>query len=84
MASLKIEQTVTKDGEICITGLPYKIGETIDIILSPHESDAISRKGITVGEFRRSGLIGMWKDRTDIEDSTKYAQILREQAQNRR
>ena len=31
-----------------------------------------------------SGLIGLWKDRTDIGDSLEYARQLRQQAQNRR
>ena len=35
----------------------------------------------TVGDFRNSGLLGMWKGRSDIEDSTVYARKLREEAQ---
>ena len=35
----------------------------------------------TVGDFRNSGLLGMWKDRSDIEDSSVYARQLREEAQ---
>lgn len=36
----------------------------------------------TVGDFRNSGLLGMWKDRSDIEDSAVYARQLREDAPN--
>ena len=38
---------------------------------------------LTVGELRKSGLIGLWKDRVDIEDSAVYARELREQVQRR-
>lgn len=38
---------------------------------------------LTVGDLRRSGLLGMWKDREDIQDSSVYARQLREAAQNR-
>jgi len=47
------------------------------------EVETASRGRLTVGEFRESGLIGLWKDRTDIEDSAVYARELREQAQRR-
>jgi hypothetical protein len=33
--------------------------------------------------LRSSGLVGMWKDRTDIGDSSEYARTLRESAQRR-
>ena len=39
------------------------------------------RPRLTVRQLRRSGLIGLWQDRDDIEDSALYARQLREQAQ---
>ena len=51
----------------------------------PLASGALAWKDIahefTVGDFRNSGLLGMWKDRSDIEDSSVYARQLREEAQ---
>lgn len=44
------------------------------------EVETVSPGHLTVGEFRESGLIGLWKDRTDIDDSAAYARELREQA----
>ena len=38
---------------------------------------------LTVRHVRESGLIGLWKDRDDIQDSAAYARRLRERAQNR-
>jgi hypothetical protein len=37
-----------------------------------------------VRELRERGVIGAWKDRDDIEDSSVFARKLREQAQTRR
>jgi len=41
------------------------------------------RSRLTVRQLRQSGLIGLWKDRNDIRDSSAYARRLREQAQKR-
>lgn len=38
-------------------------------------------KPITGKDLLRSGLVGMWADRKDIEDSLTYARKLRAQAQ---
>jgi hypothetical protein len=35
-------------------------------------------------DLLKSGLVGMWADRTDIGDSVAYARKLRAQAQTRR
>lgn len=35
-------------------------------------------------DLLKSGLVGMWADRKDIEDSVTYARKLRAQAQTRR
>jgi predicted DNA-binding antitoxin AbrB/MazE fold protein len=43
--------------------------------------DAAAR--LTARRLLESELVGMWKDRADIKDSTAYARRLREQAQNR-
>ena len=38
---------------------------------------------LTARRLRRSGLVGLWKDRTDIGDSAEFARQMREQAQRR-
>lgn len=81
MDAIRVQQVVTKDGEILVTGLPYKKGQFVEIILLPEPLKLFSRVGLTVGRLRQSGLIGLWKDREDIQDSAVYARQLREQAQ---
>ncbi len=83
MKTLKLQQTVKKDGEVEVSGLPYKKGQLLEIILSPHAAQE-KRSVLTVGQFRKSGLIGAWKDRTDIPDSSAYSRELRETVQRRR
>ncbi|MEP0806872.1 MAG: hypothetical protein HRF47_15435 [Chloroflexota bacterium] len=41
-------------------------------------------KPMTGKDLLKSGLVGMWADRTDIGDSVTYARKLRTQAQTRR
>ena len=45
------------------------------------EEQGTSVNYMTVGQFRDSGLIGMWKDREDIEDSAAYVRTLREKGE---
>ena len=52
--------------------------------LAPQPLQTITRPRLTVRQFRQLGLIGLWKDRHDIQDSSAYARQLREQAQRRR
>lgn len=50
-------------------------------LLTPIEKPKTGRELLAV--LRSSGLVGMWKDRTDIGDSSEYARALREAAQKR-
>jgi hypothetical protein len=83
MEALQLRQVITKDGEVLITGLPYKKGESVEITVVVRPTTKPPRQRLTVGQLRRSGLIGMWKDRTDISNGSAYARQLREQAQQR-
>lgn len=83
MEAIRVQQVVTEDGEVVITGLPCKKGQAIEIILLLPPLRTISRSRLTVRQLRQSGLIGLWKDRSDIRDSVTYARRLREQAQKR-
>ncbi len=83
MEATQVQQVMTKDGEILITGLPYKRGQAVEVIVFLHPPMPQPRARLTVGQLRKSGLIGMWQDRDDIGDSSVYARQLREQAQER-
>ena len=82
MEAIRVEKTV-QDGQITITDLPYKEGQVVEVILLAQPEETGSRSRLTVRQLRQSGIIGLWKDCTDIQDSTTYARQLREQAQKR-
>lgn len=81
--AFQVQQVVEKDGEILVTEVPYKKGQVVEIIMLPQPIRTRPRLGLTVRQMRQSGLIGLWKDRDDIQDSTVYARRLREEAQER-
>lgn len=83
MEAIRVQQTIVKDGEILIEGVPYQKGQVVEIIVLSQPAKTELRPYLTVGQMRQSGLIGLWKDRDDIQDSVAYARRLREQAQNR-
>lgn len=83
MEALRLEQVIVEDGQMLITGLPYKRGQQVEVIMLPHPPKALPHHCLTVGQLRRSGLIGLWQGHDDIEDSSAYAGQLREQAQHR-
>ncbi len=85
MEAIRLQRSVEKDGEIFLTGLPYKKGQYVEMILlfDPPPTTP-SRPRLTARQLLHSELIGLWDDRSDIEDSAAFARQLREQAQNRR
>lgn len=83
MEAVQVRQVIVKDGEVLITGLPYKKGQTVQVVVFLQPTTPLPRARLTVGHLRRSGLIGMWQDRSDMDDSAAYARRLREQAQRR-
>uniref|UniRef100_A0A832A1Z6 Uncharacterized protein n=1 Tax=Desulfacinum infernum TaxID=35837 RepID=A0A832A1Z6_9BACT len=83
MVQIRREEIIVMDGQIHLTGLPYKRGDIVEVIVLPSAAKRRTKTRVTVGQLRQSGLIGMWKDRTDIEDNIAYARRLRERAQQR-
>ncbi|MEA3351129.1 MAG: hypothetical protein U9Q82_10945 [Chloroflexota bacterium] len=83
MKAFRVQQIVAKDGEVVVKGIPYKEGQTVEVIVSPQPSRMRPHSHLSVRELRNSGLIGLWKDRDDIQDNIAYARRIREQAQNR-
>ena len=84
MDAVRLEQIIAEDGQLTIIGLPFKKGAMVEVIVLPQAERSTRRRSrLTVGQLRRSGLIGLWEDRDDIEDSAVYARPLRERSQNR-
>lgn len=83
MKAIHLQKSVEKDGEILVTGLPCKKGQNVEMVLVIEPSTVPRRPPLTARRLRQSPVIGLWKDRRDIDDSTAYARRLREQAQSR-
>ncbi len=84
METVQIQHTMDCDSELVLTGLPYKKGQHVEILLIPLPEVPTPKPRMTIRQFRESGLIGMWKDRDDMQDSAAYARQLREEAWKRR
>lgn len=89
-----VQFTVDQQGKITAVVITPEVWEQIVETLEGFEErnplrslrDLIAENAsgeLTVGDLRKSGLLGMWKDREDIEDSSLYARQLRETAQTR-
>jgi hypothetical protein len=83
MEAIQVKQVMTKDGEVLLTGLPFRKGQAVEVIVLAQPPSSPLPPRLTVGHLRRSGLVGLWQDRDDIGDSSVYARQLREQAQQR-
>jgi len=83
MEAIRVKQIIKKKGEITIKNLPVNRGQHVEILLLL--SNAVKEKTtpLTAQKLKDSGLIGLWKDRKDIQDSSEYANFLRQQAQIR-
>jgi hypothetical protein len=82
MEAVRIQQVITKEGELMIKDLPYKAGQHVEVIVL-QVGQTLPRSHLTVRQFRQSGVMGLWQDRDDIKDSSVYARQLRDQAQTR-
>lgn len=84
MEAIRLHKIVEKDGQILVTGLPCKKGDSVDIILWLESAPKAKRPYLTARALLNSGLIGLWKNRRDIKDSANFARKIREKAQRRR
>ncbi len=83
MEAIRIHKIVEKDGEIVVTGLPFRKGQGVELTVRAETTASESRPYMTARQLLESELVGLWEDRTDIGDSSQYARLLRERAQTR-
>jgi hypothetical protein len=82
--AMRIEKTLEKDGEIVLKGLPsYRKGEKVELIVLSGPSEEQEPRGMTAADLLKSGLVGIWKDREDIGDSSEFARKLRARVEKR-
>ncbi len=84
MEAIRLKRTIKKAGELHLTNLSVDEGQQVELLLLfIPKAKPKGKKKLTARQLLNSSLIGMWKDRTDITDSSEYARQLREQAQRR-
>jgi len=83
MEAIRIRKIVETEGEIHLRGLPLRKGQQVEMIVLVEVPVAREHRPLTARQLLQSGLIGLWRDRTDIGDSVAFARRLREQAQRR-
>jgi hypothetical protein len=65
---------------------PERWPEVLDFIgylRSTVERTALHQRELTARELLQSGLVGLWADREDIDDSLSFARQLRRRAERR-
>ena len=78
MEAIRREEVIVKNGQIHLTGLPYRRGDRVEIIVLPQAGKTRTQLRLTTHQLRQSGLIGK---RPERHCSSAYARRLREQAQ---
>ncbi len=81
MEAIRIQQTIIKKGELILKNLPIPKGQEVEVLLLFPPSIRPSR--MTAKDLLNSEILGLWKNRTDINDSLAFARQLREKAQKR-
>ena len=78
MEFTRLEQVVEEDGELHLSGLPVRRGDRLQIFIQNARGS-----GLQADAFISSNVVGLWRDRKDINDTLGFARALRDQAQNR-
>ena len=83
MEAIRFHQVVKKDGELLVTDLPCKRGEAVEVIILPASDTRTPRFPRTARQLCDSELVGLWKDRQEVGESSVFARQLREEASQR-
>ena len=78
MVSIILRGVVTEDGHLQVELPPDMPPGPVEVEIRQEEVE-----GVTLGELLESGLVGLWADRTDIDDSVDFARDLRRRASRR-
>ena len=78
----ELRQTVTvrRGGWISFRLRELKAGSTAEVVVRLDESTGSK---MTAADLIASGVVGLWKHRQDIGDSSNFAERLRQQAEHR-
>ena len=83
MQAIRVQQTLRKNGELTLRNLPISKGQNVEILLLYPSLSSSTSPRLTARDLLNSELIGLWKDRADIDNNLSFARQLREKAQTR-
>ena len=75
METIRLQHTVEKNGELHLTDLPLTAGQNVELMLFVWPQVA-KKQRLTAANLLASDLIGLWRDREDIVDSSAFAREL--------
>ncbi|MBZ0291798.1 MAG: hypothetical protein K8L99_04450 [Anaerolineae bacterium] len=78
MATIILNGVITAEGKLELEIPPGLPAGPVEVEIRPQELRGISAKEILAADF-----VGMWKDRSDLDDSVEYARQLRKRASRR-
>lgn len=82
ITALRQKVKVKQGGVINLRSRNLKAGTTAEVIVLV-EANRTAGNSMTAANLLDSGLVGMWADRKDIDDSLEFARMLRAQASQR-
>jgi hypothetical protein len=84
MNRIVVKTKVSSDGSVHLH-LAVGVQEAgADVLVKVEPADGATNRNLLASDLVHSGLLGMWAERTDIDDNHVFARRLREQAQTRR
>ncbi len=83
MEALKLNKKLKKDGEILLRDIPFHKGEEVEIIILSTSDKKDAGEISSAHKLAQSSIVGIWKERDDINDSAEYARSLRKRAETR-
>ena len=82
ITALRQKVKIERDGVINLRSRNLKAGTMAEVIVLV-EADKLPERNMTAADLLKSGLVGLWAGRKDIDDSLEYARLLRAQASQR-
>jgi hypothetical protein len=56
---IEVERVIERDREVVVTGLPFRKGERVRVLVTPDDEAATPRRYLTARELLESGLAGI-------------------------
>ena len=82
-SAIRMLKTVERDGEIAVSGLPYRKGQKVEMVLRMRPARADKSPRLTARQILKSPLVGIWEHRKDIKSNIVFARRLRRKASRR-